>query len=75
MSPLTKEEQKWIRKMDRILCEMPARLLMVESGDALFVVDRNEAEKIDIHDGNCRRQGIVLADLPNGTFKVQGTTG
>jgi len=55
---------------------MPARLLLVEGGDAVFIVDRAAAMAVDdLSDGKALRAGVVLADVNEATLKITGVSG
>lgn len=72
---LTEAERRWIGKMDALLQQMPKRLLMLEHGDNLYVLDRAAARDVELHDGNAKKNGVVLAHFENGSFTVTGVSG
>jgi hypothetical protein len=76
IQPLTPEEQRWIKRLRAVFRDMPARLRLVESADAVFLVDKAAALAMDdISDDKARRAGIILAEVPEATLKVTGVSG
>lgn len=75
VAPLSEHERRWLADLEDVFRRMPRRLLLVESGDALFVVDRNAARSVDLYDGRARTNGVVLATVLHGTMKVTGVSG
>lgn len=74
--PLTTAERRWVESLAAVLRRQPERLMLIEIGDALQVLDRDAARTIDLYDGRARQAGIVLADLgADGSFKVTGVSG
>lgn len=62
VEPLSKDEQKWVRRLEKVLSECPARLELVTSGDAsLLVVDAEGAKRSELADGAAEADGIVVA--------------
>lgn len=53
---------------------MSKRLLIVEGGDALTLVDRDAARDFPLHDGGCGDPRVFLADVEHGNFKVTGVS-
>lgn len=76
VQPLTPEEKRWVRRLRAVFRDMPARLLLVEGGDAVFIVDRAAAMAVDdLSDGKALRAGVVLADVNEATLKITGVSG
>ena len=75
VAPLSLEEAKWVRRLERVLRAQPSRLLVVECADGLMIVDRDHAHSTEMHDGGATRAGIVLADLEEVTFCVTSVSG
>lgn len=73
MNSLTDVEKKWVKQMEKALKDMPARLVMIEAADAMFLMDRAVASVSEINDGIPEREGKVLHRFKNGTFKIMGT--
>ena len=73
--PLNKQELQWLRRFERVLKDMPARLWLVESGDALTLVDRPAARRFPLHDGHSANPRVWLANVKHGTMKVTGVSG
>lgn len=72
---LTADEIKWIRRLQRTLRACPYRLALVNSGDpSFYVVDKNHAKIVDLHDGQASRNGVVLATVA-GKPTVYGVSG
>ena len=75
VAPLSPEEAKWVRQLERVLRAQPARLLVVECADGLMIVDREHAPSTEMADGGAARAGIVLADLSEVLFCVTSVSG
>jgi len=76
VAPLTHEEHLWIRRLERVLRDMPARMLMIEVGGGLEVVDRAAAtHEVDLEDGRASRNGVVLATVDHSIGAVCGVSG
>lgn len=77
---LTAEELAWVKKLDKLLGQMPARLKLIECDDSLFVVDDDAAKaalNAEAQQGGFQvmvEAGAVLADVGNGTMRVSGMT-
>lgn len=71
---LTPDERKWIEAAAKLFDKMPERLQLMEGGDSVSVVDAAGAKLSNCADGDARRDGIVLADLPSAMFKVFGVS-
>ncbi len=68
--PLTDAERKWIAKLESVLKAQPERLLLVESGDSIMVVDREAAAHVDLWDGRAEKNGVfALAYLSRPSFQ------
>jgi hypothetical protein len=72
---LNAEERKWIEKAAKLFAEMPARLKLMEAGDAVYVVDSDGAKRSECCDGAAKHDGIVLADIHSATLKIFGVSG
>lgn len=78
ITPLTKEELAWVKKLERVLLSCPSdRLALVTIGDACldvidydFVMDNN----LEICDGQAMDQGLVFAMIRSKP-KVLGVSG
>lgn len=75
VKPLTPDERKWLRRLERVLKDMPERLWLMECADSLLLLDREAAHLVDIEDGNARRNGVVLADVKHSVMKVTASSG
>jgi len=73
--PLDAQEARWLHRLEKVLLDQPRRLLLVECGDSLLLVDRDAAHKVDLEDGKAGKAGIVLAEVRHSTFKVTGVSG
>lgn len=75
VAPLTDDERRWIRRLERVLMDAPARLEVVTIGDrSLRVVDRDGALRVDLHDGAAHANGVVLATV-RSACNVHGVSG
>lgn len=75
VAPLTDDEQKWIKRLQRTLDACPDRLELVTIGDAdLSIVDKDGARESELADGAAGRDGIVLSVI-NGKPLVHGVSG
>lgn len=75
VEPLTDDERKWIRSLERVLRNMPERLLMIECGDVISVVDRKASREVDLEDGNAERNGVLLAHVDHSVRVLTGVSG
>jgi hypothetical protein len=75
IKPLDADEKRWLKRLESVLRDMPERLYLIECGDALMLVDREAARHVDLYDGLARTNGVVLADVQHGSFKVTGVGG
>jgi hypothetical protein len=75
MDPLTEDEARWVRSLERILLRAPSRLELLTIGDrGLSVVDRDGARLSTLCDGAARDDGIVLADIRSRCI-IHGVSG
>lgn len=72
VAPLTMVERAWVRKFASVMADMPTRLLLIESGDSVMVVDRPRSRDVALEDGKARRNGVVLADVRAARLKITG---
>lgn len=75
IEPLTTKERAWFRRFQVVMTDMPERLLLVETADALLLVDRTAARGTAMQDGGAGRAGIVLATISEGTLKIASVSG
>jgi hypothetical protein len=77
VKPLSKKEEAWMRKLEKVLMSCPPRLGLSTIGDAqLSVYDRIIAEKYDLelHDGLQESQGIYLGEV-HSSVNIDGISG
>ena len=72
---LTPAELKWCQQLNDLMKEMPKRLLLLESGDGLQVVDREASRGIDLEDGKAKQAGVVLFDVSSAVCKITSVSG
>lgn len=72
--PLNEKERRWLRRLERVFKDMPERLLIIEGGGALTLVDREAARDFPLHDGGAGDPQVFLADVFNGNGKVAGVS-
>lgn len=75
VKPLTASERTWVASLEEVLKKQPARLLLIECGDSISVVDRQAAKKVDLADGAAERNGVLLADVRHSCGKLTGVSG
>lgn len=78
VAPLTDNERAWVRSLERVFKAMPRRLLMIESGDSITVVDRAAAQGergVDLEDGRADKNGVALCDVRHGYGVLTGVSG
>jgi len=73
--PLTTAEKRWLRRLERVLHDMPRRLWLIESGDILKLIDRQAARDVLLHDGGANDPRVFLADVEHSGMKVSGVSG
>lgn len=72
--PLTEDERRWIRALQRVLTRCPRRLeLMTYGGPALTIIDGPLAVGRPIHDGWAAESGVELGYIKGGP-KVHGVS-
>lgn len=78
VEPLTTEEEKWIKKLEKLLLACPSdRIHLFTIGDRyLTVIDGNIMDEycLDIHDGYAETYGLVLANICSKPL-IHATTG
>lgn len=75
IKPLSAEEQAWIRSLERVLKKMPTRLLMIEIGGSIQVVDRPSAKHhVSLEDGNAQRNGVLLGTVDHSHGVIDGVS-
>ena len=62
VAPLTSEEIKWMKRLERTLKACPDRLEIVTIGDGSIEIISNEKES-ELYDGRSIRDGVTLAIL------------
>jgi len=75
VKPLTETERRWVRRLGAVLKDMPQRLMLIETGDVIQVVDRAAANGVDLEDGKAERNGVMLSTVDNSTMKLTGVSG
>ncbi len=75
VAPLTKEEIAWVRSLERVLRKMPRRLLLIEIGDQIEIVDREAGSRVPLEDGNAIRNGVMLGSVDHSTGVLTGVSG
>ena len=73
VSPLSKEELKWINRLQRTLQACPPRIEIVTTGDPWLQIISNEKYS-ELGDGDADRDGVTLANI-TGKPIVHGVTG
>lgn len=72
---LSKEERRWILRLQRCLEACPSRLeILTNGGRNLQIIDGPSARDRPIWDGWAERSGVVLATIDGGP-KVHGVSG
>ena len=77
VSPLTPEEQRWVRALERLLLKAPARLELYTVGDRGLTVFTNEFGtdgEDDIVDCRTSQDGRTLASV-RSACKIHGLCG
>lgn len=72
--PLTPEEERWVRRLRKVLADAPLTVHLLTSGDrCVSVIDAALADG-DLHDGAAERRGAVLVNVPCAV-RVHGVSG
>lgn len=74
VAPLSAEEKRWVRDLERVLLRAPERLALIAIGDKDLSVFSAEHGTDDIHDGHASRDGRVLASVRSGCV-IHGVSG
>lgn len=78
VKPLTKKEQAWIERLEKVLLSCPSdRLGLITIGDPrLTIFDDKVARRhdLDLHDGWAERNGLVLGSV-NSKPVIHGVSG
>ena len=76
--PLSDAERSWIRSLERVLKAMPKRLLLVETGDVIIIVDRATSlgeHGVELYDGAADRNGVALCTVDHSFGVLMGVSG
>lgn len=78
VKPLTKREQAWVNRLEKVLLACPSdRLGLITIGDpSLRVFDDKVARKhdLELHDGRAAKHGLVL-DIIYSKPTIHGVSG
>jgi hypothetical protein len=75
VAPLSREEKLWIKSLERVFKKMPARLMLIEIGDVIQVVDREASRHVSLEDGKATAAGIMLCGVDYSAMVLNGVSG